>query len=205
MACMLVFQTTPWAQPKPETLRALESKGVTIVGTFPAAGGLTAWAAYMGQTPMALYATPDNQHVIAGTMLDAKGQDVNHASLEHAVAAPMTDTTWSQVERSTWIADGSDKAPKIVYVLTDPNCPYCNKLWSDARPWVDSGKVQLLTRGEGGWTVETIFTDREKGHWLAAGELDGRNATDELVCCGFGGRIVMLFRPPGHGRAELAE
>jgi thiol:disulfide interchange protein DsbG len=143
MASMLVFQTTPWAQSKPETLRALERKGVTIVGTFPVAGGLTAWAAYMGQTPMALYATPDNQHVIAGTMLDAKGQDVNHASLEHAVAGPMTDATWSQVERSTWIADGSDKAPKIVYVLTDPNCPYCNKLWSDARPWVDSGKVQL--------------------------------------------------------------
>jgi thiol:disulfide interchange protein DsbG len=143
MACMLVFQTTPWAQPKPETLRALESKGVTIVGTFPAAGGLTAWAAYMGQTPMALYATPDNQHVIAGTMLDAKGQDVNHASLEQAVAGPMTNASWSQVERSTWIADGSDKAPKIVYVLTDPNCPYCNKLWADARPWVDSGKVQL--------------------------------------------------------------
>jgi hypothetical protein len=53
--------------------------------------------------------------------------------------------------------------------------------------------------------VETTFTDREKGHWIAAGELDGRNTTDELACCGFGGRIVMLFRPPGCGRTELAE
>ena len=25
----------------------------------------------------------------------------------------------------------------------DANCKYCTKFWSDARPWVDSGKVQL--------------------------------------------------------------
>lgn len=44
----------------------------------------------------------------------------------------MADAMWGQVEKSHWIADGSGKAPRIVYVLTDPNCPYCNKLWSDA-------------------------------------------------------------------------
>lgn len=52
-------------------------------------------------------------------------------------------TIWQQVERSHWVQDGSDKAPRIVYVLTDPNCPFCNKLWVDARPWVSAGKVQL--------------------------------------------------------------
>ncbi|MBU1357275.1 MAG: thiol:disulfide interchange protein DsbG [Gammaproteobacteria bacterium] len=139
----MAVQSAGWAQAKPDTLRALESRGITVVGTFPAAGGLTAWAAFKGQTPLALYATPDGKHVVAGTMLDARGDEVNQAALEQAVAKPMTQGAWSQVERSTWIADGSDKAAKVVYVLTDPNCPYCNKLWSDARPWVDSGKVQL--------------------------------------------------------------
>ena len=143
LACTLAVQGTVWAQAKPDTLRALESKGITVVGSFPAAGGLTAWAAYSGQTPLALYATPDGKHMVAGTMLDAKGEDVNQEALEKAVAKPMSAGAWSQVERSAWIADGSDKASKIVYVLTDPNCPYCNKLWADARPWVDSGKVQL--------------------------------------------------------------
>ena len=28
-------------------------------------------------------------------------------------------------------------------MFTDPNCPYCNKLWTDARPWVEAGKVQI--------------------------------------------------------------
>lgn len=57
--------------------------------------------------------------------------------------APVADARWGQLERSRWIADGRDDAPRKVYVFTDPNCPYCTKLWSDARPWVESGRVQL--------------------------------------------------------------
>jgi thiol:disulfide interchange protein DsbG len=128
---------------RPAALKALEAQGVKIVGTFPSPGGLTAYAAYAGQQPVALYATPDGKHVIAGTMLDAEGKNVTRAALEQAVRAPMAAGAWKQLEASRWIADGKAGAPRTVYVFTDPNCPYCNKFWSDARPWVDAGKVQL--------------------------------------------------------------
>jgi thiol:disulfide interchange protein DsbG len=136
-------QSIAAAQDRPTPLSALEKQGITIVGTFPSPGGLTAWAAYMGQQPVALYATPDGKHVIAGTLLDADGKDVNRAVLEKTVSKPMTDGVWGRLQTSHWVADGSAKAPRTVYVFTDPNCPYCNKLWSDVRPWVDAGKVQL--------------------------------------------------------------
>jgi thiol:disulfide interchange protein DsbG len=134
---------TALAQERPAPLRALESQGVTIVGTFPAPGGLTAWAAYTGGQPVALYATPDGKHVIAGSMLDADGKNLTREALDKAVRAPMAAGMWKQLEASHWISDGQAKAPRTVYVFTDPNCPYCNKFWSDARPWVDSGKVVL--------------------------------------------------------------
>lgn len=66
-----------------------------------------------------------------------------------------------------------------------------------------SRKVQLLTRREGLWQAETVFEDRDKGHWLAVAELDGRNATRELLGSGYGGRIFMLARPPGYGREGI--
>lgn len=70
-----------------------------------------------------------------------------------------------------------------------------------------SAEVRLLSRaGDGPWTSEVLFVDRDRGHWLAAGELDGRNATDELVGSGYGGRIFVLYRPPGYGvEGVLAE
>ena len=28
-------------------------------------------------------------------------------------------------------------------MFSDPNCPYCNMFWKQARPWVESGAVQV--------------------------------------------------------------
>ncbi len=67
-----------------------------------------------------------------------------------------------------------------------------------------SKKVQLLHRkGTEAWKVETIFVDRDKGHYLAVAELDGRNSTEEIVGSGYGGRIFMLARPVGYGRPGI--
>ena len=66
-----------------------------------------------------------------------------------------------------------------------------------------SGRVELLTRAADGWHAETLFEDRDKGHWLAVAELDGRNTTDELIGSGYGSRIVLLSRPPGYGRSQV--
>ena len=131
------------ATPRPAPLEALERQGLTIVGTFPSPGGLTAYAAHMGTEPVALYVTPDGKHVIAGTLFDAAGKNLTVAVLEKTLATPMANAVWGQLEKSHWIADGREGAPRTVYVFTDPNCPYCNKLWADARPWVDAGKLQL--------------------------------------------------------------
>ncbi|MCC7170654.1 MAG: ABC transporter substrate-binding protein [Planctomycetes bacterium] len=67
-----------------------------------------------------------------------------------------------------------------------------------------AAKVQLLSRKRGQpWRAETIFVERDKGHWLAAAELDGRNATDELIASGYGKRVVLLSRPPGYGLSNV--
>ncbi len=76
-------------------------------------------------------------------MIDGKGANLSQQPLEKLVSKPMTDRVWKDLEKSTWIGDGKNNAPRIVYTFTDPNCPYCNKFWNDARPWVTSGKVQL--------------------------------------------------------------
>jgi len=80
----------------------------------------------------------------------------------------------------------------------------------DADPMVETlavfsygKKVEYLRRAPGEkWTVEEIFEDRGKGHWMARAEVDGRNGTDELILSGYGGRIVLLSRQPGVGRAS---
>lgn len=121
----------------------LAEQGLNIVGPMPSAGGLKAWAAYRDQQPIPIYRLPDGKHWVIGTVIDAQGKDVNAKTLQSTVQKPMGQQLWSDLEATHWIGDGKPDAPQIAYVFTDPNCPYCNQLWRDARPLVQSGQLQL--------------------------------------------------------------
>ena len=127
----------------PAPIKALEAQGVEVIGTFAAPGGLTGYAGMIEQQPLAIYLSADGKQAIVGSMIDAKGKNLSREPLDRLVSKPMTGKIWKQLEKSTWIADGSKNAPRVIYTFTDPNCPYCNKFWNDARPWVKAGKVQL--------------------------------------------------------------
>ena len=131
------------AEDLPAPIRAIQDKGAEIKGRFDAPDGLKGYAAeYRGQG-MGLYLTPGGQHVLVGSLYDAKGEDLSAPHLDELVYGPMSKAVWSKLEQSAWIADGDAKAPRVVYLFSDPNCPYCNLFWEQARPWVKAGKVQL--------------------------------------------------------------
>jgi thiol:disulfide interchange protein DsbG len=127
----------------PAPIKALETQGVEIVGRFDAPGGVQGYAGLLQQKPIGIYLTSDGKQAIVGTMLDAKGANLTEGPLKKLVSKPMTAKNWSKLGQSSWIADGNKDAQRIVYTFTDPNCPYCNKFWNDARPWIKAGKVQI--------------------------------------------------------------
>lgn len=127
----------------PLVVKNLEQHGVQIVGEFEAPGGLRAFAGMAQQQPLAIYLTPDGENVIIGTMMDDEGKDVTQTALAEATLGPWTAATWDTLSKSHWVADGSDDASHIIYMFTDPNCPFCHKFWEQARPWIKGGNVQI--------------------------------------------------------------
>ena len=119
---------------------------------------------------------------LAGAVVSAVGAadpPLATAVAQEREPGSVESTAWRQLEASHWIADGRDGA-RVVYVFTDPNCPYCNKLWSDARPWVTAGKIQLrhvivgiLTPTSPG-KAAALLADKGPAAMLAAYE--GQNA-----------------------------
>ncbi|XNM55900.1 thiol:disulfide interchange protein DsbG [Escherichia coli] len=92
-----------------------------------------------------IYLTPDGKHAISGYMYNEKGENLSNTLIEKGICTPPDSEMWQRMERSHWLLDGKKDAPVIVYVFADPFCPYCKQFWQQARPWVDSGKVQLRT------------------------------------------------------------
>src|SRR5262245_6916863 len=38
-----------------------------------------------------------------------------------------------RLDRAHWISDGAKSPGRVVYVFTDPDCPFCNELWKAMR------------------------------------------------------------------------
>lgn len=142
-AALSICTTATAATPSPPVLRALTEQGLEVVGELDAPKDMKGYAVRIGTRSAAVYVTPDGKHAIAGTLFDEEGTDLTSTTLQETADAPLADAVWKSLESAAWIQDGAANAPRIVYVFTDPNCPYCAQFWAQARPWVDSGKVQL--------------------------------------------------------------
>lgn len=128
---------------RPAVVDAVQAQGLEVLGEFEAPSGLRGYAGMAGQNPVAVYVTEDGRHAVVGVMINAEGEDVGAEALQRLVAEPISERTWAQLESSDFIVDGNTDAPRVVYAFSDPNCPFCNRFWLAARPWVDSGKVQI--------------------------------------------------------------
>lgn len=121
----------------------LQKQGFVFVKSVPAPAGMTGWVGHQDQYSNTIFISKDNQYYIKGELFDAKGKNLSEEQIETHMKKAILDDVWKSLEQSTWIQDGKKNAPRIVYVFSDPNCPYCQKFWQNARPWVESGKVQL--------------------------------------------------------------
>ncbi|WP_425914989.1 thiol:disulfide interchange protein DsbG [Pseudomonas sp. GWSMS-1] len=144
-ALLTTFLVLPLAQAEewPAPIKAIEARGAEIIQRFDAPSGLQGYAARFNGQGVALYLTADGQHVLVGSLLDAQGEDLSREPLDKLVYGPQGKAMLSKLEKSSWITDGKASAPRIVYVFSDPNCPYCNLFWKQARPWVEGGAVQV--------------------------------------------------------------
>lgn len=182
------------APAKPAPIQALERQGYQILGRFSAPSGLSGYTAlYLGQ-PQTVYLTQDRKQAIIGQLSDANGEPWNAPQLERQ----FSQVLWRQLENSHWVADGDARAPRIVYVFTDPNCPYCNRFWNDARPWVQAGKVQIrhilvgVIKADSPGKAAAILADADPA--AALNRHERQHAS---------GGVKPLAKPPAETRAKL--
>lgn len=123
--------------------KQIEKEGFVFVKQIPAPTGMTGWVGHQDQYSNTVFISNDQKYYIKGEMYDAQGNNLSNALIEQHMKKAVLDDVWKTLESSTWIQDGQKNAPRIIYVFSDPNCPYCYKFWQAARPWVKEGKVQL--------------------------------------------------------------
>ncbi|TCM60268.1 thiol:disulfide interchange protein DsbC [Acinetobacter calcoaceticus] len=121
----------------------LQQQGYSFVKQIDAPEGLIGWTGHKDEYPSTVFISKDQKYYIVGDLFDANNKNLTEQAIETHVKGAVLEQIWKSLEQATWIQDGQANAPKIIYVFSDVNCPYCYTFWKQARPWVDSGKVQL--------------------------------------------------------------
>lgn len=127
----------------PAPIQSLADRGLEIIDTFETPTELQGYAAEFQGRALAVYLTPDGEHAILGNMINAEGEDIGSEALYELVSGPQQERAWGRLENADYVVDGDSDAERIVYTITDPNCPYCHQFREAAEPWIEAGEVQL--------------------------------------------------------------
>jgi len=142
---LTLLPLTLHAEDLPAPVKAIEKQGITIIKSFDAPGGMKGYLGKYQEMGVTIYVTPDGKHAISGYMYDDAGTNLSEKLFNQELYGPAGRELWQRMEKADWILDGQKTAPRVVYVFADPYCPYCKQFWQQARPWVESGKVQIRT------------------------------------------------------------
>ncbi len=124
----------------PKQIQMATRSGAKVVKTFAAVSNLKGWVLSRNGHYTLVFTTPDNKTLLAGELIDADGNNLTARYTDKYVPKPDRKALFAQLERSVHITEGQQKAPKsVIYVIFDPNCPFCHLAWKALQPYEKVG------------------------------------------------------------------
>lgn len=127
------------AVPTPPVLDRALAAGLKIVRQFPAASGLTGWVLAQGGNYSLVYTTADGKTLVAGVLVDGKGQNLSAQHEERYLPKPDFTAAYAQLEKAAFVAEGAARPRSVIYAFVDPNCPFCHLMWRAVQPYQAAG------------------------------------------------------------------
>ena len=171
------IQGMPPGASLPQALQRIQGEGAVVVRSFPAPDSLTGWIVRIQGRYVVLYSTPSGDYLISGVLVDKDGRNLSAAYDEQYTPKPDPAKLLAALGPDPWLVEEGAPTAPLIYAYADPNCIYCNKLWNDIRPYVQSGKVRVR------WVLLAFLKTTSKGRAaaiLSAHDRAAALAQDEL-------------------------
>lgn len=124
----------------------LSHNTVTITKTFPSIGNLQGFLVSSkqghGQTGI-LYYNTRYHYLISGQIIQKDGQNLAEQDYGKYVEPKAAVTALKMAPQTAWIQQGKVSAPKHLYVVVDPNCIFCHRMYEQLQPMIKDGKLAV--------------------------------------------------------------
>jgi protein-disulfide isomerase len=114
----------------------------------------------------------------------ANGKNTNPAGLIEDTLKPSAED-YQFIQKTYWIEQGNPAAPQKMYVVLDPSCIFCHKLFNELQPLIDDQKVVVrwivigVIRPDSPDRAQAILTAKDPLAALKYNEANFKEATEE--------------------------
>ncbi len=107
--------------------------------------GLTAYVAEpkQGGQPVLFYANDKTGDVIYGMLFDKNGNNLTEKYINKHIKPLLAKKLFDTVGSTSSFLIGKPDAPHQIYVLAEPNCSVCHKLYTDLKPFIKKGDLSV--------------------------------------------------------------
>lgn len=96
-----------------------------------------------GGQSLVVYANKDGKFMMVGNLINGKGKSLTEGFMDKYVTSKVAANSYAEAQHMYYFSDGSNKAPHKAYIIIDPNCIFCHKLYTAIIPLIDKGQVQV--------------------------------------------------------------
>lgn len=148
-----VLALDPIKPPLPPLIEKLQAEGAKLHESFPVSEHLNGFAMTIGSDPVIVYATKDGKLLFNGALMDNNSKDLTSGFEKKYLPKPDFSDALSKLESSSGFSTHDKDATKTLYVLHDPNCPYCKKAFNqiqlaNSRPGIKVKWIPVAALGQ---------------------------------------------------------
>lgn len=92
---------------------------------------------------LVVYADKDGRYMVVGNLINKDGKSLTEGYMQKYVTSKLAKDAYTQAAKTFYFTDGSNKAPHKAYIIIDPNCIFCHKLYTAVFPLIDKGDLQV--------------------------------------------------------------
>lgn len=119
---------------------------VTVLNQFPAVGNLQGFVVQSTQSGSQALVYADNQGkylIFGGTLIGANGQNITNQNYQTYISPQSASIAFNYIGNVSYIQQGTNNAPHQSYIMFDPNCIFCHRLYEALQPAIASGKLAI--------------------------------------------------------------
>jgi thiol:disulfide interchange protein DsbG len=139
------WYTAPKLEQATTLINTVTRGGVNILNQFQASNNLEGYVVQSTQNNAQSIVYVDNQgrYLFFGNLFGETGQNLSAQDFQTYIAPQSASIAFNYLNSVAYIQQGSNKALHQIYVVFDPNCIYCHRLFDLLQPYIAKGSLAV--------------------------------------------------------------